>query len=189
MSKMRTICNRYNPEWVIKKMVEIGSKATVAKRWQVSLQDERGRYYDHYFVAKPTRKQICKLHKVKQQKGTHVVVKDWVTKAGIRAVILLVNNGSHHCGYVALPGKLSHMNFTGYNGDGPYGDISVHGGVTWQDPLKLMNNQNAIGFDCAHAGDKTTYSNWEDDVWRDEAYCIKQCESMASQVRQLTKSK
>lgn len=30
------------------------------------------------------------------------VVKDWTTKAGLRAVVLFVN-GSHHCGYVAVP--------------------------------------------------------------------------------------
>lgn len=186
---MRTLCNRYNSQKVINMTTPYGCKMSLQSRWQVSVQDERGRAYDYYFVAKPTRKQIRKLHKVKQRKGTHVVVKDWVTKAGIRAVILLVNNGSHHCGYVALPGKLSHMNFTGYDGEGEYVGIDVHGGVTWQDQLKLMNNQNAIGFDCAHAGDKTTFSIWEGDVWRDEAYCIKQCESMASQVRQLTKGK
>lgn len=28
--------------------------------------------------------------------------KDWITKAGLRAVVLYVND-SHHCGYVALP--------------------------------------------------------------------------------------
>jgi hypothetical protein len=29
--------------------------------------------------------------------------RDWVTKAGLRAVCLLVNNGSHRCGYVEVP--------------------------------------------------------------------------------------
>lgn len=184
---MHTLCNRYNSARLINTVAMYGSKMTYESRWQISLEDSRGRAYDHYFVAKPTRKQIRKLHKVKQAKGTHVVVKDWVTKAGIRAVILLVNNGSHHCGYVALPGKLSHMNFAGYNGDGPYGDINVHGGVTWQGHLKFMNNQDSIGFDCAHTGDKTSFSNYPGDEWRDEAYCIKQCESMASQLRKLSK--
>ena len=30
------------------------------------------------------------------------VIKDWTTKSGLRAVILLVR-GSHHCGYVEVP--------------------------------------------------------------------------------------
>ena len=184
---MRTLCNRYNSEKVINMTTPYGCNMSLQSRWQVSVSDKRGRTYDHYFVAKPTRKQIRKLDKVNVIRGKHVVVKDWVTKAGIRAVILLINDGSHHCGYVALPDKLSHMNFTGYNGDGPYKGISVHGGVTWQDQLKLMNNQNTIGFDCAHAGDKTAFSNYPGDKWRDEAYCIKQCESMASQLRKLSK--
>lgn len=34
---------------------------------------------------------------------THKIVKSWTTEAGLPAVILLVNDGSHHCGYVALP--------------------------------------------------------------------------------------
>lgn len=182
---MRTVTNRYNSGKVIQMATAYGSKMPFDARWQVSLTNGHGKYYDHYFVAKPTRKQIRNLHKVKQVKSTHVVVKDWVTKAGIRAVILLVNYGSHHCGYVALPGKLSHMNFTGYNGDGEYAGINVHGGITWQDQLKLMNNQDSIGFDCAHCDDKTTF--WPHGEWRDETYCIKQCESMASQLRKLSK--
>lgn len=33
---------------------------------------------------------------------SHNIVKDWTTKAGLRAVVLFIH-GSHHCGYVALP--------------------------------------------------------------------------------------
>lgn len=68
---MRTVCNRYNPESLIKLAhIHLGnrpwiSSITYAKRWQVTVVDERGRHYDHYFVAKPTRKQIRKLHNVK----------------------------------------------------------------------------------------------------------------------------
>lgn len=32
---------------------------------------------------------------------SHDVVKDWTTKAGLRAVVLFIHN-SHHCGYVAI---------------------------------------------------------------------------------------
>lgn len=60
---MRMLCNRFNPEWVIKKMKEISSQAPLGARWQVSFQDKCGRYHDHYFVAKPTRKQISHIKK------------------------------------------------------------------------------------------------------------------------------
>lgn len=60
---MRIVCNRYNPISLIAFMKPIGSRISFGKRWQVSLVDERERYYDYFFVAKPTRKQIRKLHK------------------------------------------------------------------------------------------------------------------------------
>ena len=31
-----------------------------------------------------------------------IIEKDWITKAGLRAVVLFVNN-DHRCGYVMLP--------------------------------------------------------------------------------------
>lgn len=60
---MRTLCNRYNSQKVIWMTQPYGSKMTYAARWQVSLLSKDGKHYDHYFVAKPTRKQIRKLHK------------------------------------------------------------------------------------------------------------------------------
>lgn len=60
---MRTVCNRYNPTRLINIMVMYGSKMTYGARWQVSVEDKNGQHYDHFFVAKPTRKQIRKLHK------------------------------------------------------------------------------------------------------------------------------
>lgn len=63
---MRTVCNRFNPENLITMASLYGCRMGYAKRWQVSLVDERGRHYDHFFVAKPTRKQIRKLHKVRK---------------------------------------------------------------------------------------------------------------------------
>lgn len=57
---MRIVCNRYNPQSLIDLVQLWGSKMTLNKRWQVSVQDKHGRFYDHYFVAKPTRKQIAK---------------------------------------------------------------------------------------------------------------------------------
>ena len=61
---MRTVCNRYNSQKLIDTLQPWGSKMTLNARWQVSVKDENGRCYDHFFVTKPTRKQIRKLHKV-----------------------------------------------------------------------------------------------------------------------------
>lgn len=63
---MRTVCNRYNPTRLINIMAMYGSKMTYDARWQVSVKDKNGQHYDHFFVAKPTRKQIRKLHKVRK---------------------------------------------------------------------------------------------------------------------------
>lgn len=127
---------------------------------------------------------------------THKIVKSWTTEAGLPAVVLLVNDGSHHCGYVALPADLTDKDFIGY-GSGEYADISVHGGVTYQDALPQLEDKIVIGFDCAHAGDLmkcpekykgTDMENmfmYSDGVWRDEAYCTEQCESMAKQLMEL----
>lgn len=112
--------------------------------------------------------------------AAHKIVKSWTTEAGLPALVLLVND-SHHCGYVPLPADLVDKNFTGYN-EGEYADITVHGGVTFQEGLSYMDNKICIGFDCAHAGDKTKFSTWPEDVWRDEQFCVNECESMAKQL-------
>lgn len=124
---------------------------------------------------------------------THKIVKSWTTEAGLPAVILLVNDGSHHCGYVALPADLTDKNFTGYN-SGEWADINVHGGVTYQDALPQLEDKIVIGFDCAHYGDLmkcpekykgTGMENmfmYSEGVWRDEQYCTDECESMAKQL-------
>lgn len=61
---MRTLCNRYNSQKLIDTLQPWGSKMSLNARWQVSVADNRERTYDYFFVAKPTRKQIRKLHKV-----------------------------------------------------------------------------------------------------------------------------
>lgn len=60
---MRIVCNRYNPTSLIEFMEPIGSRINYDKRWQVTLVDKREHHYNYFFVAKPTRKQIRKLHK------------------------------------------------------------------------------------------------------------------------------
>lgn len=60
---MRIVCNRYNPTSLIEFMEPIGSRINYGKRWQVTLVNKGEYHYDHFFVTKPTRKQIRKLHK------------------------------------------------------------------------------------------------------------------------------
>ena len=60
---MRTLCNRYNPTRLINIMAMYGSKMTYDARWQVSVEDKNGKCHDYFFAAKPTSKQIRKLHK------------------------------------------------------------------------------------------------------------------------------
>ena len=60
---MRTVCNRYNSQKLINMLQPWGSKMSLNARWQISLEDENGHCYDHFFVTKPTHKQIRKLHK------------------------------------------------------------------------------------------------------------------------------
>lgn len=60
---MRTVCNRYNSQKLIVTLQPWGSKMSLNAHWQVSVEDKNGQHYDHFFVAKPTRKQIRKLHK------------------------------------------------------------------------------------------------------------------------------
>lgn len=68
---MRILCNRFNPQKLITMTSLYGSSMTYAKRWQVSLQNKYGQHIDHYFVTKPTRKQIRKLHKVRKHYLPH----------------------------------------------------------------------------------------------------------------------
>jgi len=60
---MRTLCNRYNSQKLIDMLQPWGSKMSLNARWQVSVEGKNGKCHDYFFVAKPTRKQIRKLHK------------------------------------------------------------------------------------------------------------------------------
>lgn len=66
---MRVLCNRYNSQKLVetleRHMTSRGFTCgmSLGARWQVSVTDNRERIYDYFFVAKPTRKQIRKLHK------------------------------------------------------------------------------------------------------------------------------
>lgn len=123
------------------------------------------------------------------------VVKSWVTKAGLDACILLVN-GTHHCGYVAVPEPLKDKNFYDWNDDCI--ELSVHGGITFQGIAEWSEGRVVVGYDCAHAGDlmlcppkhkgtpmEALFEPDGESVWRDEAYCTEQCESLAQQLMAL----
>jgi hypothetical protein len=60
---MRIECNRYNSARMIGHSHSWGNGLSHNTRWQVTVTDKRGRHYDHFFVCKPTRKQISKLRK------------------------------------------------------------------------------------------------------------------------------
>lgn len=63
---MRTLRNRYNDGFIRSVLGAINPNRDTSKHWEVSLEDKDGQFHDHFFVAKPTRKQIRKLHKVRK---------------------------------------------------------------------------------------------------------------------------
>lgn len=115
-------------------------------------------------------------------KKTHIVEKDWTTKAGFRAVVLLLTRG-HRCGYLgvekghplhgidygeqteALPsaegesvGKRSMLAVlvSGGNFQSPEMVFDVHGGLTFagaKGEYPVNSDLWWFGFDCAHCGD------------------------------------
>lgn len=120
------------------------------------------------------------------------VIKDWTTKSGLRAMILLVR-GSHHCGYVELPERLGKPDYD----ESPIMELNVHGGVTYADNLPEMDGKYVVGYDCAHYGDymkcpeelKGTDMEklwaFDNGVWRDEEFCTNECESLAKQISEI----
>ena len=120
------------------------------------------------------------------------VIKDWTTKSGLRAVILLVR-GSHHCGYVELPERLGKPDYD----ESPIMELNVHGGVTYAGNLPEMDGKYVVGYDCAHYGDymkcpeelKGTDMEklwaFDNGIWRDEEFCTNECESLAKQISEI----
>lgn len=117
------------------------------------------------------------------------IVRSWTTKAGLDACILLVGD-SHHCGYVEVPAHLKGIELE-------QEELSVHGGITYQASPDWAGGKEVVGYDCAHWGDlqkcpekyKGTcmeqMSMYSEGVWRDEAYCTAECESLAEQLIKL----
>lgn len=103
------------------------------------------------------------------------LVKQWKTKAGLNAYILLVED-SHHCGYVETPDCISGRDYGDY-------EVEVHGGLTYDGKPDWANGKHVVGFDCAHWGDKSKY--YSSGVWRDVEYCTNECELLAKQLTEL----
>lgn len=106
------------------------------------------------------------------------IVKRWTTEAGLEAIILLVDD-SHHCGYVVAPTKLVGLDYY----DPQIGDLDVHGGITFAEELSELDNKWVFGYDCAHHLDKSRYN--PHGTWREEDFCIEECESLAKQLKLL----
>ena len=110
------------------------------------------------------------------------VKKEWTTKAGLKAVIVLVSPSMpHYCGYVGVEkenptyGKPYYYNIDDEDEDTKIykedfkqimeqiNDIGIHGGLTYAKANQdyPIDNDTTwwFGFDAAHAGDATA---WED---------------------------
>lgn len=119
--------------------------------------------------------------------------KAWVTQAGLPARVLIMPMG-HRCGYVGVnPEVFKDKSYDDL-------DVDVHGGLTYsrdeEDGLRWY------GYDCAHLGDardvnlmdaehKEIFEKYHfdfndgTDTVKSLDYCIEQCESLATQLKQL----
>ena len=122
--------------------------------------------------------------------------KDWVTKAGYRAVVCATPMG-HRCGYVAVP-----VGHKLYGVEYDDADVDVHGGLTFAGGNGKYPVEAAdlwwFGYDCAHLGDardpelmapeyksiSALSLRFEGDVIRSLDFCIDECESLATQLKE-----
>ena len=113
------------------------------------------------------------------------VERDW-EHAGLRCVVLdNVGMGGYRCGYVAVkPGHpfYGESYFADTSAGVPEEVIDVHGGVTFSDEKLYTEGLHSeeewwFGYDCSHYGDSPSV--------QDLAYCVNECEYMASQLAAL----
>lgn len=128
------------------------------------------------------------------------VVKDWITKAGYHALILMIR-GSYHTGYVGVPND--HKAAGLLADDELLDNIQVHGGITFESYGQEITLEGSpfhkelyyLGYDCAHGGDQVRvplevqdlFPKSSKSVFRDVDYCVEQCESLAKQLKELMK--
>jgi hypothetical protein len=136
---------------------------------------------------------------------SYIVEKDWITEAGLRAVVIMTMNNfegkqykRHRCGYVGVDtsSKLFGREYMSKK----VRDTSVHGGLTYaggNDSYPVESSLWWFGYDCAHLGDLTPiepiphlndYYFGIDGYERSLEYCIHECESLATQLKDINES-
>jgi hypothetical protein len=142
-----------------------------------------------------------------------MILKDWITKSGLRALVIKNCHVGHNCGYVGIPenhplygkdysqhcdvliplrnkiknesiGKRGIIPIFCWDGESASIQIifNVHGGVTFSGTHKLVKSKLWwIGYDCGHSGDTPEKC--------DLKYCIKECESLAKQLKLVKSAK
>ena len=121
----------------------------------------------------------------------YIIEKDWITADNLRAVVIVTLNLNgtkrHRCGYVGVP--VTHpmyaMNYNDVSVD--CGGLTYSGSSTDSYPVESEDsNLWWLGFDCAHLGDALITSEryrMSDEVVRTLDFCVKECESIASQLQ------
>jgi len=125
---------------------------------------------------------------------------EW-THRGIECVARRNMTHGAWCGYVDVPREvwekfkiLAFLANTEILDSAIDGAIDVHGGVTYSEN-SLDKDAFRIGFDCAHGGDKLprirsgeVYMDkvFPQDIYRDLAFVIAECESMVDQILAVT---
>ena len=86
----------------------------------------------------------------------------------------------HLCGYVIIPEWHAGVNKDMY--DEVYGEIEVHGGLTYSDS---QPEGWVIGFDCAHAGDAIHGAPPSEGVYRDKGYVKNELKFLVTQLERM----
>ena len=111
------------------------------------------------------------------------IEKDWISEAGLRCVCLIVEYGTHRCGYVEV-GKDSPL----FGLDYDQVPVECHGGLTYssekegRDDYPVKSDGWWFGFDCWHADDGLIGGGTRKRPERSMNYVVKQCESVAKQL-------
>ena len=128
------------------------------------------------------------------RRTAHVPEADKITQDELKSFLIF---GGHLCGYISIP--LDHP----WVDKETEIDCDVHGGCTWNSVEK--DGKRWVGFDCAHSGDITpsmiaTNKKMKEDLmirhpsliteyspifresYKNNSFCIKECESLVDQM-------
>lgn len=122
---------------------------------------------------------IKKSSLLKMVSSPAVVEKDWITKSGLRAVVVKQAGPLfHRCGYA---GVAKDSGLFGIEYNEIHEHIYVHGGLTFSGDLRVVkSNLHWFGYDCAHASDKN-YAN-PGGIERSLEFCVGECEKLSKQL-------